>query len=324
MSNLHNKNKLYINFRSSNEIFNMNKPKLLSIGKSYNIKNLKLNNSNHNISQETYVEENKTRQTESSRKDEIIRVLKERLTVLEKKVKILEKENTENNNISFSKKNKKNNFNTPKLNMKIKLFKNKSNFLELSKKFLTKKNNFSITNLNKTNEEKKNNSRNRNINFLNTINNTDYSITSLSHYKVNNSASKLKLKNNNSMLSYHNSKRKIYLNVLKKKIKNNISIESGKTIPKIPNIKKHKKKSYGNNLEKSEYDCKNDFSKINSSKINYNNNFIILRNDNSLGDIKSKLENIKIRTKNLLEFYSSEKFNNKYNGIFSDVNKTNT
>ena len=83
------KKKLNINFQSSGAFLSLNKPKLLSIGKSYDIKNIKIKKTNHNISQETFPMENITRQTDSSSKDEIIRALKERLTVLESKVKVL-------------------------------------------------------------------------------------------------------------------------------------------------------------------------------------------------------------------------------------------
>ena len=98
MSKLIKRNKIDINFYSTGKFLNLEKPKLLSIDKSekYNLKNIKIKKTNHNISEDISNLETITKQTENSSKDEIIKVLKERLTILENKVKILEKENNDN------------------------------------------------------------------------------------------------------------------------------------------------------------------------------------------------------------------------------------
>ena len=98
MSIIEKRNKISIKLKSSGTFLNLKKPKLLTINKSQknNIKIIKPKNINHNISNDVSPFETITRYTENNSKDEIIRVLKERLTILEKKVKILEKENNEN------------------------------------------------------------------------------------------------------------------------------------------------------------------------------------------------------------------------------------
>ena len=98
MSKLKKRNKIDINFYSTGKFLNLEKPKLLSIDKSekYNLEKIKIKKTNHNISEDISNLETITKQTENSSKDEIIKVLKERLTILENKVKILEKENNDN------------------------------------------------------------------------------------------------------------------------------------------------------------------------------------------------------------------------------------
>ena len=98
MSLIEKRNKISIKLKFSGTFLNLKKPKLLSINKSQknNIKIKKPTNINHNISNDVSPFETITRYTENNSKDEIIRVLKERLAILEKKVKILEKENNEN------------------------------------------------------------------------------------------------------------------------------------------------------------------------------------------------------------------------------------
>ena len=78
MSKLLKKNKLNINFHSSGAFLNSNKPKFLKFKQ------------NHNVSQDAI-------QKETS-KDEIIKLLKERITVLEKKVQLLEEKKNDNTN----------------------------------------------------------------------------------------------------------------------------------------------------------------------------------------------------------------------------------
>ena len=82
-----------INFHSTGLFLGKNKPQLLPIGKLYQINNIKIQNPNHNISQDTFpTEKNNSKQSEISNKDEIIKTLKARLNSLENKVKILENE----------------------------------------------------------------------------------------------------------------------------------------------------------------------------------------------------------------------------------------
>ena len=355
MSNLQKQKKLNINFQSSGAFLSLNKPKLLSIGKSYDIKNIKIKKPNHNISQETFPMENITRQTDSSSKDEIIRVLKERLTVLEKKVKILETENNDNTtkintlNLSHGHPKKKIALLPKGLKLNMKLIKNKKNILnimDLSKTYIKKIKNNSVSSLNNsnynnTNEEKKNNSKSRN--FFNTINSNGYNIDNTGT-RMSNSASKNKIKNF-TIIPRNNSKKKLFIDVLRRtmtkcsninfeKFKNinDLKNDSNKSIPKIP--------TKGRQLKSETINIKliNKLSKFNNTKLKYKNDFMIINNNyknekNNLNDlnvkvnksssfknIKDKLEDIKIRTKNLLEFYSLNKNENINNINFTSNN----
>ena len=257
------KKKLYINFQSSGAFLSLNKPKLLSIGKSYDIKNIKIKKPNHNISQETFPLETITRQTDSSSKDEIIRALKERLTVLESKVKVLEKENINKTtkintlNLSRGQAKKKINLLPPGLKLNMKLVKNKKNIfniMNISKNYAKKlNNNTNVNSLNNSNynrcnsynnntiEEKKDNN-NRSRNYLETINS--------SVFNTDNNGNSNKTKINNTASKYKNNK-KFFIDVLRRTMTNDfekfkkineVKIESNKSIPKIP-IKGRKHKS---------------------------------------------------------------------------------
>jgi hypothetical protein len=350
------KKKLNINFQSSGAFLSLNKPKLLSIGKSYDIKNIKIKKTNHNISQETFPMENITRQTDSSSKDEIIRALKERLTVLESKVKVLEKENINNTtkintlNLSHGQAKKKIALLPQGLKLNMKLVKNKKNFLNImniSKTYAKKikNNNNNIISLNNSNsnynnfnnnntiEEKKNNG-NKSRNIFETINSSGFNVDNNKGNRINNSASK-----------YKNNK-KLFIDVLRrtmtkcsipnfekfKKI-NDVKFESNKTIPKIP-MKGRKHKSEIINIK-----LINKLTKYNNDKrLKYKQDFIIINNTNfkddksnvngkankslSFKNIKDKLEDIKSRTKNLLEFYSSNKNDNNNNYYLTSNNAT--
>ena len=256
MSNLQKQKKLNINFQSSGAFLSLNKPKLLSIGKSYDIKNIKIKKPNHNISQETFPMENFTRQTDSSSKDEIIRALKERLTVLEKKVKILESENINNStkintlNLSHGHPKKKIALLPRGLKLNMKLIKNKKNILnimDLSKTYIKKIKNNSATSLNNSNynninEEKINNNQSKN--FFNAINSNGYNIDNTGT-RMSNSASKNK---NFTIIPRNSFKKKLFIDVLRRtmtkcsiikfeKFKNisDVKNDSNKSIPKIPN-----------------------------------------------------------------------------------------
>ena len=361
MSKLQKKNKqLNINFHSSGKFLGLNKPKLLKIGKSYDIKNIKIKKTNHNISQDTFPMENITRQTESSSKDEIIKALKERLTILEKKVKILEKENNDNTtkintlNISHGHQKKMSLLPTgPGLKLNMKLVKNKKsflNFLDMSKTYMRKSNysSNSIISLNNSNynsniEEKKNNNKSRN--FFNSINTSEYNFNSIG-IRVNNSANKYKNKHC-TIIPRNNSKQKLFMDILKRSMTKCSTLEYSKfknindinkNIPKIPRKRKQFKSEVLNiginklinnsnnsinknfNLENKNEDLiiNNNYRNESSDLNNFNNLF---NSKTSFNNIKNKLENIKTRTKSLLEFYSLNKSNNSINNSYLLINK---
>lgn len=360
MSKLQKKNKqLNINFYSSGKFLSLNKPKLLKIGKSYDIKNIKIKKANHNISQDTFPIENITRQTENSSKDEIIKALKERLTILEKKVKILEKENNDNTtkintlNISHGHQKKMSLLPVgPRLKLNMKLVKNKKGFLNLldmSKTYMRKSNysTNSIISLNNSNynEEKKNNYKTRN--FFNSINTSEYNFNSIG-IKMNNSATKYKSKHC-TIIPRNNSKQKLFMDILKRTMTRCSTLEYNKfknindinkNIPKIPRKRKQFKSEVLNiginklinnsnnsinknlNLENKKEDLiiNNNYRNESSDLNNFNNMF---NAKTSFNNIKKKLENIKTRTKNLLEFYSLNKSNNSSNNSYLLINNNN-
>ena len=359
MSKLQKKNKqLNINFHSSGKFLSLNKPKLLKIGKSYDIKNIKIKKANHNISQDTFPMENVTRQTESSSKDEIIKALKERLTILEKKVKILEKENNDNTtkintlNISHGHQKKMSLLPTgPGLKLNMKLVKNKKgflNFLDMSKTYMRKSNystnsfiSLNNSNYNNNIEEKKNNNKTRN--FFNSINTSEYNYSSIG-IRVNNSATKYKNKHC-TIIPRNNSKQKLFMDILKRTMTKCSTLEYNKfksindinkNIPKIPRKRKQSKSEVLNiginksinhsnnsiknlNLENKNEDLiiNNNYRSESSDLNNFNNLF---NSKTSFNNIKNKLENIKTRTKNLLEFYSLNKSNNSSNNSYLLIN----
>ena len=331
MSGLQKTTKININFQSSGAFLNINKPKFLSLGKSYNIKNINVKNNNHNISQDTFHNDNISRQTESSSKDEMIRALKERLTVLEKKVKILETENNENtskiNFLNLSHGHNKRIYKEMKLNIKI--FKNKKKF-----------NN--ILNLSETHKKEnihKNKKLNKNLNFFESIN------ISGMHTNINKLKNKIRISksaskySNFTIIPKNISKKKIFIDILKKKKVRFATVENekvgdkeknnnyNKNIPKIPQkekfinksekVKKHESKI--NEIKKENFNepkrrflLFNRFSRMKSCNLD-NLRHIDLKknfdnsNDNLANDFKNKLDNIKNRTKKLLEFYADKK-----------------
>ena len=323
MSGLQKTTKININFQSSGAFLNINKPKFLSLGKSYNIKNINVKNNNHNISQDTFHNDNISRQTESSSKDEMIRALKERLTVLEKKVKILETENNENtskiNFLNLSHGHNKRINKEMKLNIKI--FKNKKKF-----------NN--ILNLSETHKKE---NTNKNQKIQKTFNGMHTNINKLKNkIRISKSASKY---SNFTIIPKNISKKKIFIDILKKKKVRFATVENekvgdkeknnnyNKNIPKIPQkekfinksekVKKHESKI--NEIKKENFNepkrrflLFNRFSRMKSCNLD-NLRHIDLKknfdnsNDNLANDFKNKLDNIKNRTKKLLEFYADKK-----------------
>ena len=207
MSELQKTTKININLKSSGTFLNINKPKYLSLGKSSNINNIKVKKKDINISQDSFRIENITRQTESSSKDEIIRALKERLTILEKKVKILEIEKKDNslktNILNLSHGNNKNMNKEMKLNIKV--FKNKKKFtnvLNLSHSEIYKKRDKNCLYKNKKSfnidVDKKNKLLNKKLCFFNSINTSGY------HTNIDKIKSKMKI--SKSVSKYKNFK----------------------------------------------------------------------------------------------------------------------
>ena len=352
MSGLHKTTKININFQSSGSFLNVNKPKFLSLGKFYNINNIKVKNNNNDISQDTFHMENISRQTESSSKDEIIRALKERLTVLEKKVKILETENNENtskiNFLNLSHGNHKKMNNQMKLNIKI--FRNKKNFNNVmnisSSKISKKENNHKNEKIQKNFNNldiKKHKKRNDTLNFFDSINTSGF------HTNINKFKNKMKISksvskyNNFTIIPKNSSKKKVFIDLLKRKkirfatigneresFKEENIINYNKSIPKVPQkekniiksekVKKHESKlneikNQNFNESKRRFLLFNRFSRVKSCdynlcKMNLKTNFDNDNNINLISNFKNKLENIKKRTKKLLEFYADNKIRN--------------
>ncbi len=352
MSKIQKNCKLGINFQTTSTFLNLNKPKLLSIekfGKSekYSIKNLKIKKSNRNISQDISPLDTLTKLTENNSKDEIIKALKERLTTLEKKIKILENKNreniTKNTTLNLSQESLKyinNTKNEMKFNLKLYRNKNKThlfNNLNISnmRKESTKtigNNNYSFKSIMNTNNKKNNNCNFYNINNFNNINNTEK--------QISNSESKNKIKNYIII-----PRKKLFADVLKKslikyasidnnilknnKLKNDFNIN----IPKIPRkknshksiiiknrelVNNFKRNKDNNSVQNTNYSEKNnDIVIINNNQYNNKrndkcnlNDLVFLNSGSNFNILKNKLENIKFRTKNLLEYYSSNNFSN--------------
>ena len=331
MSKLKKRNKIDINFYSTGNFLNLDKPKLLSIDKSEKNNLKKIKKTNHNISEDISYLETITKQTENSSKDEIIKVLKERLTILENKVKILEKENNDNikkiNLLNLSNghidEKKRIGFIHNKLNLK--LGKNKSqkkilNILNLSRnidndnsKKIYKRNScfnsFEIVN----NNNYINNKQNNKINFINIFNVNN---TNELEKKINFSSYKYKTKNNllipkKKLLFEARFKRSFYKasSVDLDNVKNNvIKIDCNKNIPKIP----RKRKQIGSEINNQSI-CKYNY------KIKYNpddyNNFELKRSNSEKKKEFVFINNNNINKNFIIDFNVNEINNNKFNLI---------
>ena len=340
-----NKNTVGVNFCTTGNFLNLKKIKFIPIDKSLKINTKKLSkkNSSSNISQ--------TFSKKETSKDEIIKQLKQKIIFLENKIKLLEKEinknsrknslsktlilRVNNSNKSLHDKNKVGIIPLDKNLIKSKLMKKKKNIFELLdvNKIIKKNrtNSFNNTELNSTKHNKYNN---------NTINN------SLSNYYTgNNSGSGSALKPKKKSINLVNKTNTINfihnllycINSKASKSKKNTSIdhkknrsfggicgggignEPNKKINAIPKkaVRKNFNASpkmmmsstnYSNNISNSFKEDIN-LKKCNSKK--YINNS--LYDKNSFFDIKNKLDNIQIRTKHLLEFYSM--INSDKNGL---------
>ena len=335
-----NRDNLPINFCTTANFLNLSKVKFIPFENSLKIKNPKKfekKNSKSNLSEyQTVAKE------EITKKDELIKKLKEKIIFLENKIKFLEKGKTKtksrsrndslNNTLilkteksySYKKFNQTNNNSNKstipvdKNLLKEKLNKRKKNLFEIMKIHKLFKNcknsSFHEYDFNKT----KNNYSKNNFNY--SLSNNITGNNSVSNSELKHKKKTIRIKNINS---FHKS---LYcINSKNSKNKNSYYIEQ-----KNKNIKIGDKKSLNRKIKaipKIERINQNISSKIMMSSTNYSNNVsnsfkeentskknnIILNNEimtninnnnNSFNDIKIKLEKIKNRTKNLLELYS--------------------
>ena len=311
-----------INLISSGSFLNIKKPKLISMDKySCNIKKVKLKNDILNISSSKEHAVNSIIQTTTNSKDEIINILKERISILEKKVQFLENENINNNinksnfyNLSYSNTPKK----FPNFNLNMKYFKTKPNFLNI---FAPMK---SYKRRAKTNSNNHTIKSNYNFNNIHISNNSIKSKNKYSTVIPKIFKQKLLLINTKKRsLIKSSTVENIKFSTIERSIsndstiKNNKSNKSSNNIPKVPKRKLLKLKSalINNVSEKNlirNYSCKNNMlnrsnSNNSSSNSNIDNDYQKVKNS-SFSEIKNKMEKIKKRTEQLLRFYSN---NNK-------------
>ena len=305
-----------INLRSSGSFLNIKKPQLISMDK-YNckIKKIKLKKEILNIStNDQHVDS--IIQNGTNSKDEIINILKERISILEKKVQFLENENINNNN------NKSNFFNlshsnTPKkfqnFNLNIKYFKNKPNFLNI---FAPMK---SYKRRSKTNFNNHTIKNNYNINNIHISTNTNKPKNKYSTVIPKILKQKVLLINSKkrSLTKSSTVENKKFSTIERSNSNDNIITKNNNNIPKIPKRKLFKLKSaLINNIDEKklirDYSCKNSIPNMS----NNNSNRSIIDSDDqkikntSFSVVKNKMENIKKRTEKLLRFYANNYKNN--------------
>ena len=328
-----NRDNLPINFCTTANFLNLSKVKFIPFENSLKIKNPKKfekKNSKSNLSEyQTVAKE------EITKKDELIKKLKEKIIFLENKIKFLEKGKTKtksrsrndslNNTLilkteksySYKKFNQTNNNSNKstipvdKNLLKEKLNKRKKNLFEIMKIHKLFKNcknsSFHEYDFNKT---KNNYSLSNNITGNNSVSNSE-----LKHKKRT-----IRIKNINSFhkslycISSKNSKNKnsYYIEQKNKNIKIGDKKSLNRKIKAIPKIERINQNisskimmsstNYSNNVSNS-FKEENTSKKINIIS-NNENGINIINNNNSFNDIKIKLEKIKNRTKNLLELYS--------------------
>ena len=331
-----NKDNLPINFCKTGNFLNLNKIKFIPMENSLKIKKpKKLENkkSTSNLSEYQTI-----KREELTKKDELIKNLKEKIIFLENKIKYLEKdkikkqtrsrnENDSLNNIlilktekshSYKSFNRTNNINKTVIPLDKHLLKEK-----LSKR---KKNLFALINLNKLSQKNKNSSLYGSE--QNKLNSFKYSMNySLSNYNTRNNSftnSELKPKKKSIRISNINTfQNSLYSMSSKNKNKISYSIEQKKKSIKIEDKKSLNRKIKA--IPKKEFFNQNTSTKIMMSSTNYSNNISkdenmtlkknhsILNNEInnnshnnniSFNEIKIKLDNIKNRTKKLLEIFS--------------------
>ena len=337
-----NKNTLPINFCTTGKFLNLKKIKFIPIDKSLkiNAKKLSKKDSTTNLS--------KTLSNKDISKDELIKQLKQKIRYLENKIKLLEKEINEksrknslsktlilrmnNSNKSLHEKNKIGNIPIDKNLIKSKLLKRKKNIFEILdvNKIIKKNrtNSFNITELNMSKNNKYNNNTINNsfsnyitrnnsclgsasgskikkkpINLVNKKKTIDFIHNLL--YSINSKTSKSKKNSsNNKSFSgiYKNNEKEIgkKINAIPKKVvRKNFNI-SPKMMMSSTN--------YSNNISNSFKEDANIKKSSSKQKINSS-----LNDKSSFLDIKNKLDNIQIRTKNILELYSM--INSDKNGL---------
>ena len=331
-----NKDNLPINFCKTGNFLNLNKIKFIPMENSLKIKKpKKLENkkSTSNLSEYLTI-----KKEELTKKDELIKSLKEKIIFLENKIKYLEKDKTKKqtrsrneydslNNVlilktekshSYKSFNRTNNYNKTVIPLDKHLLKEK-----LSKR---KKNLFALININKLSQKNKNSSLYGSE--QNKLNSFKYSMNySLSNYNTRNNSftnSELKPKKKSIRISNINTfQNSLYSMSSKNKNKISYSIEQKKKSIKIEDKKSLNRKIKA--IPKKEFFNQNTSTKIMMSSTNYSNNISkdenmtlkknhsILNNEInnnshnnniSFNEIKIKLDNIKNRTKKLLEIFS--------------------
>ena len=333
-----NKDNLPINFCKTGNFLNLNKIKFIPLENSLKIKKPKKLENKKSLS--NLSEYQTIKKEELTKKDELIKNLKEKIIFLENKIKYLEKEkakkqtrsrneNDSLNNILILRTEKSHsfkNFNRTKNNNKTVIPLDKHLLKEkLSKR---KKNLFALINLTKLSKKNKNQSlygsETNKLNSFKTSINQSFSNYNTRNNSFTNSELKPKKKSIriNNINSFQNS-----INSMSSKNKNKISysIEQKKKSIKIEDKKSLNRKIKA--IPKKEFFNQNTSTKIMMSSTNYSNNISkdenmtlkknhsILNNEInnnnshnnniSFNKIKIKLENIKDRTKKLLEIFSS-------------------
>ena len=278
-----NKDNLPINFCKTGNFLNLNKIKFIPMENSLKIKKpKKLENkkSTSNLS-----EYQKKKKEELTKKDELIKNLKEKIIFLENKIKYLEKDKTKKqtrsrneydslNNVlilktekshSYKSFNRTNNYNKTVIPLDKHLLKEK-----LSKR---KKNLFALININKLSQKNKNSSLYGSE--QNKLNSFKYSMNySLSNYNTRNNSftnSELKPKKKSVRISNINTfQNSLYSMSSKNKNKISYSIEQKKKSIKIEDKKSLNRKIKA--IPKKEFFNQNTSTKIMMSSTNYSNN----------------------------------------------------
>ena len=338
-----NKNTLPVIFCTTGNFLNLKKMKFIPTDKNIKSNNKKISkkNSQANLSQTI---SNKERNKDEIIKQlkERIQFLEYKIKILEKEKELNQKTRKNslsktlilrlnNSNKTINDKNKITTIPLDKNLIKTKLSKRKKNLLEiLDVNQIIKKNrtnSFNLTDLNITKTNKHKNKNNSNTTISNSISNYFTNNNSTIGSALKPKKKSINLINKGNTINYihnllysissKNSKSK-GLTIEHKKnnsfggMEKKIGTNPGRKINAIP--KKGRKNfnaspkvmmsstNYSNNISNS-FKEEGNIRKNSPKKINNNNSSICEKS--SFNDIKNKLENIQIRTKNLLGFYSS-------------------